>query len=180
MLPIHIAGHAGCGKTTLIVELVEALIKKGMSTGTMKHSAHNHELDKPGKDSYLHRKAGAVPVSMVTEQMSAIYLPRTKKTGPEKLLETYYSKVDIVLIEGWISGPYQKIEVWRESQGRPPLFKSIKNVKAIVSDDSIKDNDLTIIPRSRTDILVDFILTLNKNSSGCEIYRSFPTEAEQT
>jgi molybdopterin-guanine dinucleotide biosynthesis protein B len=160
MLPIHIAGHAGCGKTTLIVDLVKALIKKNMSVGTMKHSAHNHELDKPGKDSFLHRKAGAVPVTMITEQMSAIYLPRSEDTSPEKLLKTYYSNVDIVLIEGWISGPYQKIEVWRESIGRPPLFRSINNVKAIVSDDSIKDNDLPVIPRSKIDLLVDFIMKL--------------------
>jgi len=160
MLPIHIAGHAGCGKTTLIVDLIKALIKKEINVGTMKHSAHIHELDKPGKDSFQHRIAGAAPVTMVTEQMSAVYLPRNEDTSPENLLKTYYSTVDIVLIEGWISGPFQKIEVWRESLKKQPLFPSMNNVKAIVSDDPIKKTDLPVFPRSTIDLLVNFILTL--------------------
>lgn len=51
MTPIHIVGHAGCGKTTLIVDLVKNLVNKNIRVGAMKHSAHVHELDKPGKDS---------------------------------------------------------------------------------------------------------------------------------
>ncbi len=160
MLPIHIVGHAGCGKTTLIVELIKALLKKNIKVGSLKHSAHIHELDKPGKDSFAHRMAGAAPVTMVTEQMSAIYLPRNADTTPEKLLETYYSGIDIVLIEGWISGPFQKIELFRKSIGRPPLFPEIKNVKAIVSDDPIKDPNVKLFPRSDLDLVIDFILTL--------------------
>ncbi len=160
MLPIHIVGHAGCGKTTLIVELVKALVKKNIHIGTMKHSAHIHELDKPGKDSFLHRTAGAAPVTMVTEQMSAIYLPRNEDTTPEKLLNTYYSGVDIVLIEGWISGPFQKIEIWRKDMELSPLFPGIKHTRAIVSDDDLKETDLPIFSRSKIDSLVDFIISL--------------------
>ncbi|MBU1343130.1 MAG: molybdopterin-guanine dinucleotide biosynthesis protein B [Proteobacteria bacterium] len=160
MLPLHIVGHAGCGKTTLIVDLVKALVQKNIRVGTIKHSAHIHELDKPGKDSFRHRTAGAAPVTMVTGQMSAIYLPRTEDTCPEKLLETYYKDVDIVLIEGWISGPFQKIEVWRESMGEAPLFTGIENVKALVSNDIVQETDLPIFPRSNIDQLVNFIITL--------------------
>ena len=141
MTPFHIIGHAGCGKTTLIADLVSVLVKKGIRVGSMKHSSHVHELDKPGKDSYCHRKAGAVPVSMVTEEMSAVYLPRTQEYTPQKLLDIFYTQVDIVLIEGWISGPYDKIEVWRKTVGRPPLLSSVKQVKAIVSDDPLSLED---------------------------------------
>jgi len=162
MLPIHIVGHAGCGKTTLIVDLIKALIKKEISVGTMKHSAHIHELDKPGKDSFRHRTAGAVPVTMVTEQMSAVYLPKNADTSPEQLLKTYYSSVDVVLIEGWISGPFQKIEVWRKVMEKPPLFPSIENVKAFVSDDSMEKTSLPVFPRSKIDLLVNFILGLGQ------------------
>jgi molybdopterin-guanine dinucleotide biosynthesis protein B len=141
MTPFHIIGHAGCGKTTLITDLIRQFLERGIRVGTMKHSAHVHELDKPGKDSFCHRQAGAVPVSMVTETMSAVYLPRTHAYTPQKLLETFYGQVDIVLIEGWISGPHDKIEVWRKTIGRPPLFSSIKGVKALVSDDSLSQKD---------------------------------------
>jgi len=109
MKPIHIIGHAGCGKTTLIVDLIEEMVKRNIKVGSLKHSAHVHELDKPGKDSFQHRKAGAVPAAMITQSMAAIYLPASDRLTPEKFLEKYYSSVDIVLIEGWISGPYEKI-----------------------------------------------------------------------
>ncbi len=160
MLPIHIAGHAGCGKTTLIVALIDALIKKNIKVGTLKHSAHVHELDKPGKDSFKHRIAGAKPVAMVTEELSAIYLPREPETSPENLLQTYFNQVDIVLIEGWISGPHSKIELWREEIGRPPLYSRIKGVKAIVTDDKVDSAGLPVFSRSNLDELINFIIDL--------------------
>ncbi len=133
MKPFHIIGQPGSGKTTLIVDLIKELNKQNIKVGTMKHSAHVHELDKPGKDSFRHRKAGAALVSMITQEMTAVYLPM--KMTPQSLLEKYYTNIDIVLIEGWISGPYDKIEIWRKAVNKPPLFSNISHVKAIVSDD---------------------------------------------
>lgn len=137
MRPIHIIGQPGAGKTTLIVDIVQELVARNLKVGTIKHTSHAHELDKPGKDSFRHRKAGASPVSMMTREMTAIYLPDTGQMTPRTLLETYYSALDIVLIEGWISGPYQKIEVWRKAVERAPLFLDIPGVTAVVSDDPL-------------------------------------------
>jgi len=105
MIPFHIIGHAGCGKTTLITDLVRQFLERDIRVGTMKHSAHVHELDKPGKDTFCHRQAGDVPVSMVTETMSAVYLPRTSEYTPQKLLDTFYGQVNIVLIESRAGSP---------------------------------------------------------------------------
>jgi molybdopterin-guanine dinucleotide biosynthesis protein B len=168
MTPFHIIGHAGCGKTTLITDLVTKFLERGIRVGTMKHSAHVHELDKPGKDSFCHRQAGAVPVSMVTGAMSAVYLPRSPEYTPQKLLDTFYTHVDIVLIEGWISGPHDKIEVWRRTAGRPPLVSSVKGVRALVSDDSLSQEDalgdagqtITCFQRSDLSGVVEFMLAL--------------------
>lgn len=162
MVPIHIVGHGGCGKTTLIVDLVTELTKRGIRVGTLKHSTHTHELDKPGKDSFLHRQAGAAPVTMVTENLCAVYLPRTERTGPLQLLKTYYKEADIVLIEGWISGPFQKIEFVRESMGKKPLFPTINGVKALVSDTYLGSTTLPVLPRNNVKKIVDYILTLTE------------------
>ena len=135
MTPIHIIGQPGSGKTTLIVDIIKELKKQDIKVGSLKHSAHVHELDKPGKDSYRHRKAGASPVSMITKEMTAVYLTKTPEMTPQALMEKYYSDIDIVLIEGWISGPHDKIEIWRKAVKKPPLFLNISHVKAIVSDD---------------------------------------------
>ncbi|MBT8349668.1 MAG: molybdopterin-guanine dinucleotide biosynthesis protein B [Deltaproteobacteria bacterium] len=135
MKPFHIIGQPGSGKTTLIVDIIDELNKQNIKVGTMKHSAHVHELDKPGKDSFRHRKAGASPVCMVTQEMVAVYSSKPLEMNPDVLLEKYFSNIDIVLIEGWISGPHNKIEIWRKALKKPPLFSSISHVKAIVSDD---------------------------------------------
>ncbi len=168
MVPINIIGHAGCGKTTLIVDLIKELIKRDIKVGSLKHSAHIHELDKPGKDSFLHRQAGAVPASMITQSMAAIYLPRSDNLTPEKLLEKYYCDVDIVFIEGWISGPFKKIEIWNKQVNKKPLFSFVENVKAFVSDDFPAPDDMEDagakkirnFKRSDLSLLSDFILEL--------------------
>lgn len=168
MTPIHIIGHAGCGKTTLIVDLVKELTKRRISVGTLKHSAHAHELDKPGKDSYRHRKAGACPAAMMTEEMAAVYLPRNHTNTPDQLIKTYFKQTDIVLIEGWISGPYDKIELWREVVKRMPLFSDLKRVKALVTDDALPSevvqdaglNGIDCLKRSDVEGLADFVMGL--------------------
>lgn len=135
--PVHIIGQPGSGKTTLVANLVRNLTERGLAVGTLKHSSHAHELDKPGKDSHIHRTAGACPASMVTPKMAAIYLPASDLTAPEELIRIYYGNTDIVLIEGWISGPYPKIEIWRRQVDRPPLFPDLPTVAALVSDDAL-------------------------------------------
>lgn len=169
MAPLQIIGHAGCGKTTLIVDLTGQLILKGLRVGTIKHSAHTHELDKPGKDSFLHRKAGAVPCAMMTADMTAIYLPRNENQSPLDIIEQYYSHTDIVLIEGWISGPCNKIEVWRHACNRKPLFHDVDHVKAIVADQKLAPDDIIvaekkgikIFPRSDLTGIVNYMGSIN-------------------
>lgn len=164
MTPIHIIGQPGSGKTTLIVDIIKELKKQDIKVGSLKHSAHVHELDKPGKDSFRHRKAGAAIVSMITQEMTAVYLPM--KMTPQALLENYYSNIDIVLIEGWISGPHDKIEIWRKAVKKPPLFLNISHVKAIVSDDILDPEiirqanarEIRCFKRNEVTQLVDSIL----------------------
>ena len=144
MVPFHTIGHPGAGKTTLTADLTRKLTQMGFRVGTIKHSAHVHELDKPGKDSFIHRNAGASAAAMVTKDLAAVYLPRTDEISVDYLLEHHYRHLDISLIEGWISGPYKKIEIWRQATGRRPLFTEIDNTTALITDDPLlKHEDLT-------------------------------------
>nr|WP_320190906.1 molybdopterin-guanine dinucleotide biosynthesis protein B [uncultured Desulfobacter sp.] len=131
---VQIVGQPGAGKTTLVAQLVRYFTGQGLSVGTLKHSSHAYELDKPGKDSHLHRQAGASPAAMVNAKMAALYFPASDVTRPEKLIQTYYRHADLVLIEGWISGPYSKIEIWRQCVGKAPLFNDVGKVCALVCD----------------------------------------------
>jgi molybdopterin-guanine dinucleotide biosynthesis protein B len=56
---VSVVGHSGSGKTTLLEKLISGLKDRGYSVGTIKHDVHGFEMDRPGKDSWRHKKAGA-------------------------------------------------------------------------------------------------------------------------
>ena len=166
MRVVQIIGQPGSGKTTLVAELVSALVDSGLRVGSIKHSAHAHELDKKGKDSYIHRVAGASPVTMMTRDLMAMYMPRSEKMPPQTIIERFYSDLDLVLIEGWIKGHYPKIEVFRPQVHTTPLFTTdVINVGAIVCDDLPEDvqslagdQGLSVFQRKNVPAIVDYIL----------------------
>ncbi len=154
---IHIVGRQKNGKTTLIVELVKEMTRRGIRVGTLKHSSHVHELDKPGKDSFLHRQAGGIPAAIATLDQIAVYLPKKPDENPFDQLATLYKDVDLVLIEGYISGPWKKVEVWRSEISPLPLHTEKKNIDAVITDDPI-ETTLPVWPRKNISVLTDKIL----------------------
>lgn len=138
---VQIIGQSGSGKTTLVAKLVRYFTGQGLCAGTLKHASHAYELDKPGKDSYIHRQAGACPAAMVNADMAALYFPASDLTRPGKLIQTCYGHADLVLIEGWMSGPYPKIEIWRQGVGKSPLFTHVTKVCALVCDKAPADTE---------------------------------------
>jgi molybdopterin-guanine dinucleotide biosynthesis protein B len=62
MRVIGLSGWSGAGKTTLLGRVIPYLIAKGLTVSTIKHAHSNFDLDVPGKDSWIHRQAGATEV----------------------------------------------------------------------------------------------------------------------
>jgi molybdopterin-guanine dinucleotide biosynthesis adapter protein len=79
---------------------------------TLRHSSHSHELEKPDKDSQVHQTAGANPAAMVTASMATFYLPASGQTRPNVIIQTYFNNIDVILIEGWISGFFFEWILW--------------------------------------------------------------------
>jgi len=175
MTPVHIIGQPGTGKTTLVAGLVRHFTQKGLAAGTLKHSSHGHELDKPGKDSHVHRTAGACPAAMVTSSMAAIYLPASEQTRPDALINTYFKHLNIVLIEGWISGPWPKVEIWRKETDRPPLFMDmdVEGVRAVATNDTLDDTvlraangwNISVFSLDDLNLIAKTVLTLSKTAN---------------
>jgi molybdopterin-guanine dinucleotide biosynthesis protein MobB len=117
---IHIVGRKNSGKTTLVVDLVNELSSRGLRIGTIKHTHHHHhhhhEFDTPGKDSNLHRQAGALVVGLVGPAMAAAYREHSEsdRTVAIDKLEPLFSDCDQVLVEGQQQANAVKLEVWRE------------------------------------------------------------------
>ncbi len=156
---IHIVGRQNNGKTTLIIDLLKELKARGLNVGTLKHSSHVHELDKPGKDSFLHREAGGYPAAVATKDQLAVYMTRQPEENPFNHIAPLFEKTDLVLIEGYISGPGKKVEVWRKELGTDPLVLERDDIVAVVTDDKI-ETDQPVWPRSDISNLADNICRL--------------------
>ncbi len=130
-----IAGWSGAGKTTLLVSLIPALTRRGVRVSTVKHAHHAFDIDIPGKDSYKHRRAGATEVLVGSVKRWAIVHELRDEGEPslEDLLARL-SPVDLVLIEGYKHGDYEKIEIHRPALGKPALYPDDPNIVALASD----------------------------------------------
>ena len=135
MRVIGFAGFSGAGKTTLIVRLIPELNRRGFSVSTIKHAHHGFDVDRPGKDSYEHRAAGAHEVLVVSANRLA--LMRELRGAPEPSLADLLrlvAPVDLILIEGFKRDSLPKIEVYRAANGKPPIHPQDDRIVALISD----------------------------------------------
>ena len=135
MRAIGFAGWSGAGKTTLIVRLIPELNRRGLSVSTIKHAHHGFDLDQPGKDSYVHRAAGAHEVLVASANRLA--LMRELRGAPEPSLADLLrllAPVDLVLVEGFKRDSLPKIEVHRAANGKPPIHPQDDCIVALISD----------------------------------------------
>ncbi|MDP7638992.1 MAG: molybdopterin-guanine dinucleotide biosynthesis protein B [Candidatus Hydrogenedentes bacterium] len=159
MKALHIVGSKQHGKTTLVVDLLRELTGRGLRVGTTKHCGHDHELDSPDKDSFQHREAGATAVAVVTPGMMALYVRDRGDSDPYDYFRSSFGDCDLVLIEGHISGPGPKIEVWRAALGTPPRASGRDDILGIVTDDPL-DIDLPLYSRKDVAALAEKVQTL--------------------
>lgn len=135
MRVIGLAGWSGAGKTTLVAKLIPELNRRGLLVSTVKHAHHAFDIDRPGKDSFEHRRAGASEVLVASARRWALVRELRGEDEPSLAdLLRRLSPADLVIVEGFKAEPYPKIEVFRAANGKPPLFGQVPNVRAIASD----------------------------------------------
>jgi molybdopterin-guanine dinucleotide biosynthesis protein MobB len=160
MKRLHVIGGKNHGKTTLIVELVQELSRRGLVVGTIKHTHHEHELDVPGKDSHRHRTAGASVVGILSPALHAVFLATGTRHGNEEdrytRLAPLYAGCQLVLVEGDSAAMAPKIEVWRSELQTPPLAARNDSIRAIVTDDPVSTST-PVLPRSQVRQLANWI-----------------------
>ena len=117
---LAIAAWSGTGKTTLLKRLIPELCVRGLRPGLIKHTHHDMDVDKPGKDSYELRKAGAAQTIVASEQRWALMTetPETPELDLTWLVSRIdASKLDLVLVEGLKHEPVPKILLFRQNSG---------------------------------------------------------------
>ncbi len=143
---IGLAGWSGSGKTSLITRVIPVLVRRGLTVATIKHAHHEFDIDRPGKDSWLHREAGASEVAVVSSRRWAlIHELRGEPEPPLAEILAKLSPVDLVIVEGFKRHKLPKLEVYRAGLGKPLLYPDDDCIVAIATDAPLPQAPLPVL-----------------------------------
>ena len=117
---VCIVGNKDSGKTVLIEGLLPELTARGRKVATIKHDAHDFEIDLPGKDTWRHRQAGSRTTIIASSSKVAMVRLVDRDEPLVGLLQLVDRSHDLVLIEGLRRSPLPKIIVYRPELGLEP------------------------------------------------------------
>ena len=156
---IGLAGWSGSGKTTLVTKLVPRLLARGLRVSTLKHAHHGFDLDQPGKDSFMHRAAGASEVIVSSARRWAIL--HELRDEPEWMLPALLAKmapVDLVLVEGFKRDPFPKLEVYRAANGKPLIHPEDPHIVAIAADVALPQARVPVLGLDDIEAIADAVI----------------------
>jgi len=143
---IGLAGWSGSGKTTLVTRVIPVLAARGLKVATVKHAHHEFNLDQPGKDSWLHREAGAREVAVVSSRRWAIMHELNGDAEPPLMdMLGKLSPVDLVIVEGFKRHRHPKLEVFRAVVGKPLLHPDDDCIVAIAADAPLPQTQVPLL-----------------------------------
>jgi molybdopterin-guanine dinucleotide biosynthesis protein MobB len=175
---IGFAAMSGTGKTTLLLKLIPLLTARGLRVGLIKRAHHTFDTDKPGKDSYELRKAGASQVLIASDRRWALVVEREQTTEPDPfdlLGKLHTDTLDLILIEGFKASPLPKIELHRPILGHPLLADTDPNIIAVATDEPQRlQIDLPILDLNDPRDIAGFIV--HRSSLG----KALPRGRQQT
>ncbi|HCH0358000.1 TPA: bifunctional molybdopterin-guanine dinucleotide biosynthesis adaptor protein MobB/molybdopterin molybdotransferase MoeA [Vibrio parahaemolyticus] len=154
------AAYSGTGKTTLLEALLPKLTEAGLRIGMLKHAHHNFDVDKPGKDSYRLRKAGASQMLIASRNRFALMTETPEAEAEFEYLLTRFDEdmLDVVLVEGCKNIAFPKIELHREEVGKPWLYPNDENIIAIASDGGELDSELPQMNINDLEAIAQFVI----------------------
>jgi molybdopterin-guanine dinucleotide biosynthesis protein B len=155
---LGVVGWSGSGKTTLLVKLIPVLVRRGLKVATLKHAHHAFDVDKPGKDSYEHRKAGAGEVIVFSDRRWV----QMHEIGDEPLptlaqLLRKLSPCDLVLIEGFKRDPHPKLEVFRPEVGKSLLYPEDPAIVALAYPLPLSAADIPVVDLDDVEAVADLV-----------------------
>jgi molybdopterin-guanine dinucleotide biosynthesis protein B len=153
-------GSSGSGKTTFIEKLIGELKNRGVKLGVIKHDAHKFEIDKPGKDSYRFKQAGADIVAISSAEKMAIVKSFTlAEETLEEIVVNYFKDVDLVITEGYKQSSIPKIEIFRECVGKPFLSENKSELIGVITDaENMPRKDVRIFGLDDVNKVAEYLL----------------------
>jgi len=159
-----VARGTDSGKTTVMEKVIAELKARGLKVCAVKHGMHMHYRDMEGKDTHRFAKSGADRVALFSPEGFLVYA--NKPPGLDFLVTIAERGMDVVLVEGFKSGPFRKIEVFNAGLYDSPLC--IENTGgdyiAIVADTRVAAGVRSFL-FGEIDELCDFIEEVTKGPS---------------
>ncbi len=161
---IGFIGWSGSGKTTLLVKLLTHFKQQGLNVGMIKHAHHDVEFDKPHKDSYKLRKAGASQMLLATAKRWALMVDLSEQQNEPNLQQMVnqldQNHLDFILVEGFKHTDYPKIEVYNSTLNKPIIHPDMDDIFAVITD-HIQSIQTSLPAFNRDDIsqIADFIIS---------------------
>ncbi|WP_371186340.1 bifunctional molybdopterin-guanine dinucleotide biosynthesis adaptor protein MobB/molybdopterin molybdotransferase MoeA [Thalassotalea maritima] len=139
LIPVFgICAYSGSGKTTLLCKLLPIFKQRGIRVAVIKHAHHNFDIDKPEKDSFLLRQAGAQQLLIASDKRYAHIYENAERQSPKLqylLKRIDATSADLVLVEGFKHESFAKMEVHRHrvtsSLSQPFIHTNDEHVVAI-------------------------------------------------
>ncbi|MEN9538500.1 MAG: hypothetical protein RLZZ126_735 [Pseudomonadota bacterium] len=161
---IGFSGFSGSGKTTLVEKIIPALKARGLRVSVVKHAHHSFDIDHPGKDTFRHRTAGAFEVVVASSNRLALMREFVQPIQPtvHQLIAELHDGVDWVIVEGFKASDIHKIEVWRDSEGKPARYPHDPFIAAIATDspDQLPEQTLReVLDLNAPEAIVEWMLT---------------------
>jgi molybdopterin-guanine dinucleotide biosynthesis adapter protein len=135
---IAFVGYSGSGKTTVIEGILPLLTARGLRVATVKHHHGEFEPDKPGKDSFRHRKAGASLTIVSSSQRLFLVEEFEREPTIGAIIAHYAVSADLCIVEGFKGAKLPKIEVLRKGVSPEMIFQRDPMVAAVISDDPVE------------------------------------------
>jgi molybdopterin-guanine dinucleotide biosynthesis protein B len=158
MIPIlSIVGKSDVGKTTLLEKLVSALTSRGYRIGTIKHDAHQFDIDREGKDSWRHKQAGSRITVISSPQKLALVTDTDHDHTLEEIREKFIRDVDLIIAEGYKREKHPKIEVFRKEHYPDLLCDGDDNLVAIAGNATDPPVGVPVFDLNDWEALCDFI-----------------------
>jgi molybdopterin-guanine dinucleotide biosynthesis protein B len=142
----------------LLTAMLPLLRARGLTVSTVKHTHHGFDMDRPGKDTFRHREAGAQEVLVASGTRWALLheVSGTEPRLPELLARL--QPVDLVLVEGFKTHPFPKLEVHRPALGKPPIWRTEHYVVAVAADGPLASCNRTLLPLNDPEAVVAWLM----------------------
>jgi molybdopterin-guanine dinucleotide biosynthesis protein B len=163
-------GESNTGKTTIIVKIIEQLVKERYAVATIKNTDKNVNIDTEGKDTWKHQHAGAKLVSLSSLNETDFMI--NKRMDVNNIVDIIFAcePVDIVLVEGARNLNIPKIKIGSGENRDNTIMQYQDDFKEVIKiikkeiDKKKKKHDVRIMVNGKKVALSEFTEEIIKNT----------------